>query len=286
LVLSRLSSCLLDSMNLPDECRSLVIVPHGLLHYLPFHAFFDGASFLIERVAVTYAPSAALYRVCSERARGRRTGPSLVLANSASGQIPHTLAEAIEVGAVLHSVVHREESATRALIESAGRRASLIHIATHGTFRADAPLFSSIELADGPLTTADVYGLKLRASLVTLSACETGRSEVGGGDELVGIVRAFLYAGAGALLLSQWRVEDASTATLMATFYRQLAEGDDPAAALRTAQCEAIRTTPLESAGGHPFLWAGFQLIGGSHTPNSGARRPGRNRDGGRKRRQ
>jgi CHAT domain-containing protein len=170
--------------------------------------------------------------------------------------LPFALEEVETIGAILATPVHSEESATRTVLSTTGRRAGLIHIAAHGSFRGDAPLFSHIDLADGPLTTADVFSLELNAGLVVLSACETGRTVVGGGDELTGITRAFLYAGAAGLLVSQWRVEDASTAGLMTRFYREVAQGTGTASALRTAQAASA------ADGTHPYFWAAFQLIG------------------------
>lgn len=259
-VLGRLYTVLFAGLDGLDSLRSLVVVPHGLLHYVPFHAMHDGERFLIERIAISYAPSTELYTICRAR-RPRRRG-ALVLANSAGGQLPLTLAEAESVGKVLDAPVYTESEATRARIERDGRRAAVVHIAAHGQFRPDAPLFSRIELADGPLTTADVFDLNLNAALVTLSACETGRSVLGGGDELVGLMRAFLYAGAAALLVSQWRVEDAAAAELVTHFYQELIAGASKPAALQTAQRALISAGTPENGRAHPFFWAGFQLIG------------------------
>jgi CHAT domain-containing protein len=209
---------------------------------------------------VSYAPSAALYSLC--RARGLNIeGDSLVLAHSREGRLPFVLKEAEAVAEVLGTKPYLEAGATRKLIMTAGAK-GVVHIAAHGQFRPDAPLFSSIELADGPLTTADVFDLDLGAPLVTLSACETGRAIVGGGDELVGLARAFLYAGASGLLVSQWRVDDDTTAALMTSFYKALVGGSNPAEALRQAQVAAIDRTMPQNRRPHPLLWAGFQFIG------------------------
>ena len=102
----------------------------------------------------------------------------------------------------------------------------------------------------------DAYELRLRCMLVTLSACETGVSALAPGNDLVGLARGFLLAGAPALLVSLWMVDDAATADLMTSFYRALLTGIRPAAALRRAQCELLATHP------HPFFWAPFTLIG------------------------
>lgn len=262
LVLSRLYSHLFDGVDAAAGYRSLVIVPHGLLHYVPFHALYNDEQYLIERCAISYAPSAYLYTMCRRRKRHRRDGPALVLANTFDGRLPHVLREAESVGSALGATIYRESEATRATLAREGRRASVIHVAAHGEFRPDAPLFSHIQLADGPLTTADVFDLNLRADLVTLSACDTGQTNVGGGDELVGLSRAFLYAGAATLLVSQWRVDDLSTAEQMTHFYRVLQQGSDPAEALRITQINFLKNAMPQSGHAHPFLWAGFQLIG------------------------
>ena len=141
----------------------------------------------------------------------------------------------------------------------------MLHLATHGDFRADNPLFSGLALADGSLTTLDCFNLRLRASLVTLSGCQTGRSVVSGGDELLGLTRALLSAGAASLVLSLWAVEDISTARLMEAFYRNLAAGrprekpcgrHSSASSAGKAQPTAPRprATPIHTSG-RPSSW-------------------------------
>jgi tetratricopeptide (TPR) repeat protein len=263
-VLGRLFEHLMGDIDGLDAYRSLVIVPHGLLHYLPFHALYDGECYLVQRFDISYAPSAAVYNVCCSRARrAPPRGGALILAHSSNGRLPFAIEEAAAVARVLGSSVYEEEAATRGRLETEGRRAGVIHIAAHGQFRPDAPLFSHVELADGPLTTADAFNLDLRAALVTLSACETGRAVLGGGDELAGLARAFLYAGATGLLLSQWRVDDAVTSALMTHFYEGLASGRGAAAALRAAQVACISADTHNGGHQHPFYWAGFQITGG-----------------------
>lgn len=254
-ILARLYTLLLDGISELNAMRALVVVPHGFLHYLPFHALYDGDRYLVERIAVSYAPSAAVYGVCRTRRQSSTTKP-LILGYSAGGVLPYALEEVEAIGAILTAPVHREESARGTLLYTTGRRAGLIHIAAHGSFRGDAPLFSHIELADGPLTTADVFNLELRSGLVVLSACETGRAVVGGGDELAGITRAFLYAGASGLLVTQWRVEDVSTADIMSRFYEEVVQGTRTATALGKVQAASA------AAHLHPYFWAAFQIIG------------------------
>jgi tetratricopeptide (TPR) repeat protein len=249
---------------LADYSR-LVVVPHGPLHYLPFHALHDGRAYLLERHVINYLPGSSLLRYCQGARHG--DGELLAVGHSFGGALPHAVEEAQAVAAMLGGrvVVEQEATPTRLELWAAGCR--VLHLATHGDFRPDNPLFSGLALAGGWLTTLDIFRLRLEASLVTLSACQTGRSVVGGGDELLGLMRAFLYAGAASLVLTLWAVEDRSTAELMASFYGQLAHGWGKGAALRQAQLafalgQWAGDGREAKAYTHPYFWAPFYLVG------------------------
>lgn len=186
----------------------LIIVPHGgLLHYLPFHALHDGRAYLIERFEVGYLPSASLLHYTA--GYEKRPGPdrqAAAFGYDYQRQLPFAPQEAKAIAAMLAGQAITDESATRDQFQSISRTAAVLHLATHGDFNPENPLFSGLALADGALCTLDIFNLRLNASLVTLSACQTGRSLVTGGDELLGLMRAFLYAGAASLVLSHWRV--------------------------------------------------------------------------------
>jgi CHAT domain-containing protein/tetratricopeptide (TPR) repeat protein len=264
--------------------RKLLIVPHDVLYYLPFHAFHDGESYLIERFEVQYAPSAGVLERCyqTQRAMGVPDGvrPALIMGYSDGGRLRYVLDEVRAVAAVLERgsaefmdrVFQGGEATLERLRQEAGR-CRLLHLASHGVFRTDNPLFSFIKLADEPLNVIDIYHLNLNASLVTLSACETGMSQLKGGD-LFGLARGCLYAGAPSLVVSLWQVDDASTASLMSEFYRQLGAGERVASALRAAQL-ALRRVEREHQGRrilpyeHPHYWAPFFLIGADGVCNS-----------------
>jgi CHAT domain-containing protein len=132
----------------------------------------------------------------------------------------------------------------------------LLHFACHGTFRTDNALFSALQLSDGWLTAADMLSMDLAGTLVTLSACESGRIHVTGGDELVGFSRAALAAGASSVVVSGWRVDDRTTACLMEQFYGGLLAGKGRASALRAAQLDLLAQQP------HPWHWAAFSISG------------------------
>ena len=244
----------------------LIVVPHGSLHYLPFQALYDGNSFLVEQHEISYLPGASMLRYCLE------TEPSdtglLAFGHSHNGRLPYSLQEAESIAAILGNGVFLEERATTAHLREAAPDCRVIHLATHGEFRPDNPLFSGLALADGWLTTLDIFDLRLNASLVTLSACQTGQSVVSEGDELMGLMRAFLSAGAASVVLGLWTVEDRSAAQLMETFYRKLAEGWGKGAALRHAQLQLLAgrdsDDDAKQAYAHPYFWAPFFLVGES----------------------
>jgi CHAT domain-containing protein len=154
-----------------------------------------------------------------------------------------------------------EQEATKDRLGKHGRDSRLLHIASHGTFRGDNPLFSSLRFADGDLTVNEVYSLQLNASLVALSACDTGVSALKGGD-LIGLASGFFYAGAKSLVVSLWRVRDVAAAELMERFYRGLTRGEGKAAALRAAQLDLMQVQKYR----YPYYWAPFIIMGDPKT--------------------
>lgn len=235
--------------------RRLVVVPHRALHYLPFHALHDGAGYVIERREVCYAPSASVLRYCLDQPRRPLRQPLLLGVPDA--RIPRVRDEVLALARLFpDAVTLLDEGATLVALPDRAATADVLHLACHGQFRPDNPLFSSLRLADGWMTVRDTYGLDLRCGLVALSACETGLSAVAPGDELIGLARGFFSAGAPALLVSLWTVDDASTAQLMTAFYTGLRSGERPATALRQAQCRLLQEYP------HPFFWSPFVLLG------------------------
>lgn len=234
----------------------VIVIPYGPTHSVPFHALFDGERFLLERWEVSVCPSSNLLQLCAHRPR--RAGRSaLIIAHSDGGRLPAVLDEARAVAALLPGECYVEEAATRDVLIAAAPRHRVLHLAAHGEARLDNPTFAHVKLADGQLSTMDIFNLQLQGALVTLSACETGRSVVTGGDELIGLSRGFLYAGATTLVQSLWRVEDDATALLMRRFYGGIRAGRTKGAALREAQRASLATNSV-----HPYFWAPFQLIG------------------------
>jgi CHAT domain-containing protein len=237
------------------QARHLIIVPHGPLHFLPFHALRTGEEYLCDAFTVSYAPSATVFSWCQERPAS--SSPSSLVFGIADERAPQILHEAQSVAALLpHSSLHLGGRATSSVLRENGPRSGLLHLATHGIYRQDNPMFSGIRLGDGYLNLYDLYQIRLNARLVTLSGCATGMNFVAAGDELLGLQRGLFCAGATTLLLSLWDVHDQSTAHLMQHFYRDYLQTGNMAGALQGAMQEVRRQNP------HPYFWAPFVLVG------------------------
>lgn len=236
--------------------RRLLIAPHRLLHYVPFHALYDGSCYVIEKREVCCAPSATLLQHCL--AAPRRPLERAALLGVPDERTPRVYDEILALEPFFpESIVLLDSQATYEALTKSAATANVLHLACHGRFRHDNPLFSSLQLSGTWMTVRDAYGLDLaQCELVTLSACETGVNSLAPGDEWIGLARGFFSAGAPSLLVSQWIVDDESTAELMIDFYSHLREGITPAAALRQAQCRLLQENP------HPFFWAPFVLLG------------------------
>jgi CHAT domain-containing protein len=235
--------------------RRLLIVPHRSLHYVPFHALYDGSQYVVEGREVCFAPSASVLQFCL--AQPDRPTRRALLCGVPDAQTPRVRDEVLALAPLFpHAETLLDAQVTLSTLRDRTASADILHLACHGQFRPDNPLFSSLRLADGWMTVRDAYGFDLACKLVVLSACETGVSAVAPGDELIGLARGFFSAGAPALLVSLWTVDDATTAAFMISFYTQLRAGAPPSAALRSAQCELLRTHA------HPFFWSPFVLLG------------------------
>jgi CHAT domain-containing protein len=254
--------------------RRLLIAPHAELHYLPFSALVRAGppeQLLIERYLVDYVPSASVWLRLRDRSRPSPSQGILALAPRAAA-LPGSRSE---VAAIKRIYGDRAQTmvgspATEAAFRSHASNREIIHLASYGVLNKHNPLFSYVELGkapgeDGRLEVHEVFGLSLNARLLVLSACQTGLaagvlSDVPPGDDWVGLVQGFLYAGAGNVMATLWPVADVATASLMERFYEELAAGRSETEALAQAQRAALR----DDRTAHPFFWAGFALVRGS----------------------
>jgi tetratricopeptide (TPR) repeat protein len=253
--LERLYELLLAPLEDLFEGDSIIFVPAGVLHYVPFQALRDGESYLIERFEVGYSPSASIWARLQSEKNSSIHKPLLMA--FADERIPLVEDEVRKIKNILSgSKCLTGESAGFSTFARVAPGHDLIHLACHGQFRPENPMFSSLHMADGWITVHDICSQSLKAELVTLSACETGLSKVFAGDEILGLARGFLTAGARSLIVSLWTVNDKAAGELMTDLYTFLQRGTPIASSLREAQLAFI------ARGEHPYLWSPFVLIG------------------------
>ncbi|MGV7210343.1 CHAT domain-containing protein [Oxalobacteraceae bacterium A2-2] len=247
--------------------EQLLIVPHDALHYMPFQALHDGASYLIERHALAFAPSAGVAVQLARRSVDQEA-PLVAFGNPGTDArlaLPGAEREVEQIGALFTgSQVFIQSAATKSRFRASVAQAGILHVAAHAEVDLVDPLQSRIlfapEGADpGFLEAREIYGINMgNVSLITLSACESGLGRVARGDEILGFTRSFLSAGAAGLLVSLWPVEDNSTELLMTTLYRSLAQGQPSAAAMQRAQLAVLGNAKYRD----PYFWAAFDLVG------------------------
>ena len=254
---------------LEDSIRTdrLIIVPHGALHKVPFAALNDGKQFLVDKYALSAAPSSTVLDYVIKK-RNRNLGRFLAFSNPETDYVPLGFAE-IEVseisGLFSKKEIYFRGEATEGRAKGRTNSPDIIHFACHGEFNDKQPMQSGLLLSkdadnDGYLQVHEIFGLDIgNANLVVLSACETGLSKIYGGDDLVGLSRGFIYAGTPSLMATLWEVDDRSTAILMKEFYKNwYTKGLSKPEALRQAQL-TLKDMPEY---GHPFHWAPFIIIG------------------------
>lgn len=262
------------------------LVPYGPLHYIPMHALELNGEPLIRSHTVAYSPSASLLKFCQSKGSEK-------LESCASFGVAFGKNEEAKFEKEIENLDKEEKEEkekkfkkTKALFEGEAKNIAeffstkgytgdlttkdtvrkncidkdVIHFSCHGYFDNAEPLSSGVELYDGVLSAREIFNMRLNTELVTLSACETGLNEIRPGDELIGLTRAFLYAGAPSVMVSLWSVDAGSTQELMLEFYKLLKNGSDKATALQEAQKKIM----MQEGGkySHPYYWAPFVLIG------------------------
>ena len=286
--------------------QHLYIVPHAVLHYVPFAVLprgkENGARLMVSDYVIAYLPAAAA--LVYANGDGERAASVLAMAPTQPG-LQFTRQEATAVAGLFPKdrLLLVGNRATETVFKSSAGRYEVLHLATHGYFNKFNPLLSGLELEpdareDGRLEVHEILGLKLSARLVVLSACDTALgggyfAEVPAGDDIVGLTRAFLFAGSPSVVASLWAVNDQSTMQLMGAFYGQLLGTNgvkaDAARSLpglpalsggtgSRVEGSAVEGSPADRAtaladaqralltrGGryaHPYFWGAFVLVG------------------------
>lgn len=248
-----LSKYLIEPLkDLTKNDQLIYFVPYGILHYLPLHALEVNGEPLIKNHSVAYSPSASLLRFFLNKGTGAIKECSCFGVDYE--EEAKCIADIFDRGFFkkkpnLGSIATKKEVPKKAKVDA-------LHFSCHGIFSESDPLSSGIKLYDGILTAEEIYHMRLNNKLITLSACQTGISKRSQGDELTGLTRAFLYAGAGSVIVSLWSVDALSTKELMFEFYSLIKSGKNRATALQEAQKKIMKTYP------HTYYWAPFILTG------------------------
>jgi CHAT domain-containing protein len=246
--------------------RELIIVPHRVLHYLPFHTLMPAPGrYLLQDSLMSYLSSASLLQFTREK---QHSGAPAALAvgnpdlDDPTLNLRYAEREVREVEHVFpRATVLIRRDATKGETRRHLNDRSLIHLATHADLDEQDPMGSALLLRpegsdDGRLEVQEIFGLDLKADLVILSACDTSLGKLTQGDEVVGLTRAFIYAGTPSVISTLWQVDDRASYELMRAFYQNLQAGQPKGEALRQAQLATLAKYP------HPYYWAAYQLTG------------------------
>jgi CHAT domain-containing protein/Tfp pilus assembly protein PilF len=249
---------------------TLIIVPWGPMFKIPFAALGPkGGQPLGANKNVVMAPSAGVYRyLVKKRSLGRKTILAIGNPKTALAPLPGAEKEAREIARLFgKSTVYTRSKATEGLIKKdyvALGKPDVVHLACHGLFNESTPQLSHLALTpdqnnDGNLEMHELFNLDWKGvSLVTMSACSSGKGKLGAGDDLVGLTRGFMFAGVPSILCSLWDVDDEATRTLMVSFYKNYLSGMSKPEALRKAQVSMMNNKKWS----HPYYWSAFVLFG------------------------
>ena len=249
--------------ELLDRFGRLCIVPYGIMHLIPFSALTVRDELLVESFTIVTLPSASVLQYLEKDGIDLKKAKILAVGNPAKMShqplvldapltlkpLPAAESEARAVGRMFtNSEVLVGAQATETRVTELIPGSDILHFATHAHFSEEHALASTIVLSNGEvLSIYELVGMKIDAALVVLSACQTGRGEITGGDEVMGLSRAFIQAGVPSLVVSLWPIEDAATGVLMQQFYTALYSGSGAAGALHKAQ-RSMRSTTEEQA--------------------------------------
>lgn len=247
-----------------DEKKEIVIIPGGLLWYLPMEILGgDGKPSLIEKKQVSYISSADILKLVSSKARISHKDAHLVAFGAPSGlNLKGTSKEVEEIGKIFsNSKIFTGDNASKKQLNREAPVSGILHIASHGSLDRNDVNKSFIQFAkdDPKLYLGEIYGIPLKDSaLVTLSSCQSGLGEDNPGREFASLASAFTTAGASSVISSMWEVDDEATSQLFTEFYKNLKEGKSRAESLQLAKLKLMKN-PKTS---HPYFWGGFILMG------------------------
>jgi CHAT domain-containing protein/tetratricopeptide (TPR) repeat protein len=250
----------LIDISAPEDL--LILSPTGLLHALPLHALEVNGSPLLVRNPIVYCPSLSVLRHCLARRRKREEQPTAALFGDPSGDRSEAAKLVLYLEQRFGTKPFIKEAVTRHAFTKAISNCDFMHFQGHAVHKPNEPLDSYLALADSNLSAREIFGLpNLQTELVTLAACESAANVIATGDEPLGLIPAFLYAGTNSVLATLWKVNQTSAAETMRFFYDKLTDTDQTitkAQVLRQAML-TVRDTPGFDS---PYHWAPFALYG------------------------
>ncbi|MFX0132695.1 MAG: CHAT domain-containing protein, partial [Candidatus Hodarchaeota archaeon] len=249
--------------------KNVYIINHQFLHFIPFEVLYDGRQFLVNQYSFSYIPSASILQFLDSSQK--KYDSILIFGNPKIDYIDNYISlkyaeeEAIMIAKIFSSKnIYLKNSATETIFREQSKYHDICHIASHGLFDATNPLNSMLLLSkdnknDGIITAKELYEIQINSPLIILSSCETAKAEIGNGDELIGLIRGFFFAGTSSVLASLWKVDDIATKELMVLFYKYLKYGKKTIIqALQQAKIDMINSKDYN----HPFFWGPFVLYG------------------------
>ena len=280
-----------------EKPDNLIIVPDGILGYIPFDLLLPGynsnpdlkqLNYLIKDYTISYQYSVALMHLESQKKHKIQSNPfvgyapsfgvdaELAAASRGVSQqlllpelepLPQAEQEIVAAASILGGEIFIGPRATKSSFKKMSKDAAIIHVASHTLINNENPLYSQLVFApesksgeDYLLHTYELYNLDLNASLVSLSACNTGVGKFYEGEGIMSLARGFMYAGVPSVVMSLWSVSDFATEKIMSAFYRNLSQGKAKDEALRAAKLEYLEEA--DNNGAHPYYWGGLVLLG------------------------
>ena len=248
-----------------NQVGRVFIVPHRELHYVPFSAlWFNNAGecpkrlYLCQCFQTTVLPSASYFALMMRSQRTRAEVSAALVFGNPTADLPRSELEATAVAELFGKLPLLGKFATRADLLDNQERYSLIHVASHGVFDERDPLLSGILMADGRVTVDDILDSQIPADLLTLSGCLTGITGQNPGDELIGLSRAALVAGAPSVITTLWEVSDEPSREFFERFYQRIISGMNKDAALLETQQSMLADPRFQK----PSNWAPYILLG------------------------
>ncbi|WGD35251.1 CHAT domain-containing protein [Olleya sp. YS] len=252
----------------------LTILPDGLLNYIPFEALIKDTNYLVEDYSISYINSATLLKEIQTK-KGHKNnllafapefeGNELNSDLRASLQpLPHSKTEIQNINQYYNGTLYTNQQASLDNFKTNASNYGIIHLATHAIFDDTNPEFSYLAFGNQEsdlLYVADLYNLNLNANLVTLSACESGIGNLKRGEGLLSLARGFYFSGAQSISSTLWKINDASSASLMSNFYENLSKGHTKSKALQEAKVNFVKSNK-DNALSHPYYWSGFIISG------------------------